>query len=230
MFGFLKQKSCLLCHAPNEDAVCEGCLNDLRRLYLRADTVCPLCAAVSVNAAVCGHCQNHPPRYARLWASAEYAAPLPALLHEWKHLSRNTFSAVFQTLMRENPPPWLPESGADCILAMPLSRQRRLFRGFNQCDETAETAADIYGLPVLSRDTVFRQHKPPQSTLSQAERRRNVRGVFQAAPSVKNRKILIMDDVLTTGATLSELARSLRHAGASAVFVWVLARNRGKNI
>lgn len=224
MRSFL-QSSCLLCHAAADAAVCSGCLNDLAALYTDAGQVCPLCARASVGGAVCGSCQQEPPPYQAFWASLRYAAPIPALLHEFKHLQQPEYGRVFQTLMAANPPPWLHGQVVDAVLAMPVSRLRRIQRGFNQSDELAEWVTRYYNLPLLPSDCVDRQHKPPQSTLDAVRRRQNVKNVFQAADIVKNRKILIIDDVRTTGATIGELSRTLKRSGAAAVFVWVVACN-----
>lgn len=127
--------------------------------------------------------------------------------------------------MLANPPHWLPESGIDAVLAMPLSRKRRIYRGFNQSDELAAAVTRYYKLPLLPHFSVQRVHKAPQSTLLGAERAKNVRRSFTVDLDVKNRKVLIIDDVMTTGASIFELARTLHHSGAAAVYAWVVARN-----
>ncbi|MDO4434066.1 MAG: ComF family protein [Alysiella sp.] len=222
---FVQRKSCLLCHAWQSQPICEGCLNDVQTLFLHDNQVCPKCARPIISGSLCGQCQTKPPFYDALWASCNYTTPLPALLHEWKHICRAEYGRLFSQLMLLNPPLWLPESQIDAVLGMPLSRERRLQRGFNQSDELAQEITRYYNLPLLPHYSVFRQHRPPQSTLAEAERQQNVRHIFQVAENVKNRKILIIDDVVTTGATLSELARTLRKSGAAAIYVWVVARN-----
>lgn len=197
----------------------------MTRLFTDAASCCPLCARPGSGNSVCGGCQNTPPPYRAFWASLRYRAPLPALLHEFKHTGRLEYGRALAELMTANPPPWLRTHGTDGVLAMPVSRLRRLERGFNQCDELAAWLARRHTLPLLPPGSVQRSHKPPQSTLPAAERQKNVRNAFQAADIVKNRKILIIDDLKTTGATLSELARTLNRTGAAAVFVWVAACN-----
>ena len=113
--------------------------------------------------------------------------------------------------------------------AMPLSKARRLYGGFNQADELAARLAQHYGWPLLPRDTVFRRHHAPQSTLKSDERQRNVRHAFAVQSGlVKNCNLLLIDDVVTTGATLNELARVLKRAGAGRIFCWTLARAQMK--
>ncbi|ULJ60674.1 ComF family protein [Wielerella bovis] len=221
----LHHKTCLLCHFQAASNICEGCLNDIRRLYQRTEHVCPQCAQFNMNGAICGKCQLSPPPYQKLWACAQYHAPLPNLLHEWKHTQRSEFTSIFATILRENPPPWQPEKHCDAILAMPISRERRLMRGFNQCDDLAHVITQHYKLPLLPNNTVFRKHKPPQSSLKAAERATNIQNVFQVNGDVKNCKLLIIDDVMTTGATIAELAQTLLNSGASEIYACVVMRN-----
>lgn len=205
--------------------ICSGCLNDIRTLYRTANECCPSCARFSIDGSICGQCQNQPPQIAKFWASAIYAAPIPAILHEWKHLRQQQYSKLLTQIMLDNPPPWLPESQIDGVLAMPISRQRRIYRGFNQCDDLADKITQHYKIPLLPYNCVFRAPKAPQSTLNATERRKNVRGSFTVDFNVKNRKVLIIDDVSTTGASIFELARTLQKSGAAAIYAWVVARN-----
>lgn len=151
------------------------------------------------------------------------------MLYAFKHQADQRMLRPLCTLMAAHPPPWVEPVQADCVLAMPLSKERRLQRGFNQSDGLAEALAKQYSLPVLPRTAVFRRHQAPQSTLKRSERRRNLKNAFVINNQlVKNRKILLVDDVTTTGATFEEMARTLKQAGASAVFCWALARTRLK--
>lgn len=218
---------CLICETSIQAAkpLCSGCLNDIRRLYHHADQFCPQCAQWNGTGKICPDCQNNPPPYQKLWACADYLAPLPALLHEWKHSRQGEFAAIFQTILQENPPPWLAEAQIDAVLAMPISRKRRFMRGFNQCDDLTEVITKNYKIPTLPTDTILRQHKTPQSTLNAAERAENIINAFSVQQSVKNRKILIIDDVTSTSATLQELARTLQQSGAAEIYACVVMRN-----
>lgn len=208
-----------------DSCICSGCLKDSQILYRSDIQRCPTCARFSTDGSMCGRCQKSPPPVVKFWASAIYAAPLPHLLHEYKHIRHVQYGRYFSQLMLNNPPPWLLESGIDAVLAMPLSRERRIDRGFNQCDDWVKEITTYYKLPILPHDAVKRVHKVPQSTLKQAERQKNIRNSFSVEMNVKNRKVLIIDDVSTTGASIFELARTLRKSGAAAIFAWVVARN-----
>lgn len=112
----------------------------------------------------------------------------------------------------------------DCLIPVPLHPSRFRARGFNQALELARPIAAKLRLPLCPgwcrrvRDTA------PQRLLDAAERRGNLRGAFAATENVRGRRVALLDDVLTTGATLHEAASALKKAGAAWVEVWVLAR------
>lgn len=172
---------------------------------------------------MCGHCQRRPPACARVFASYDYTPPLVQMLHRLKYGGDSALLPPLAALMCEYPPPWLPETPIDAVLAMPLSAARLAERGFNQSAWLAEAVAARYGWSCVPPQAVARTHRPPQSTLSRTARRRNVRGVFRIIGDVKNRNLLLIDDVVTTGATVNELAQSLKRSGAAAVYAWTLA-------
>lgn len=210
---------CALCRAPDPSdlGLCAGCLNDLPRVAF----ACPRCArALPRPDLPCGRCQTHPPAFDHAIALFRYAAPLDGLLLQLKfgqaaHLAR-LFAALLAERLRSEPLP-------DCILPVPLHPGRQRERGFNQAIEIARPLARRLGC-ALDLDTCIRSRAtPPQSRLSARERRRNLRGAFRLtrAPA---RHIALLDDVMTTGSTLDELATLLRRGGAERIDVWVCAR------
>lgn len=224
--------SCLLCHAlcppSTAERLCGGCLRDLQQLAVRTEDVCPRCAGVSSGGAVCGQCQQKAPPFDALWTSVYYQPPVSGVLHSFKHLRDISLAAPLAVLMKSLPPPWLAEQDFDWVLAMPLSRERRLFRGFNQCEELLRLLAADFAWRPVPQSAVYRRFAPPQSTLAAEERRRNVRGIFEAVGNFNNCKVLLIDDVTTSGATLGELSRTLKKAGACSVFAWTLASAKMK--
>ncbi|STZ77162.1 competence protein [Bergeriella denitrificans] len=179
---------------------------------------------------MCGRCQKKPPAYERMWASVYYEPPVSTMIHEWKHLADLSLGGVLAGLMLRHAPDWLAAERIDYLLPVPLSKERRLFRGFNQSEGLVEHLAQHYGWRILPRDSVLRADKPPQSTLKSSERLRNVRHVFSLAqPLPPQCNILLVDDVMTTGATLAELSETLKKSGAQNVFCWTLARAQMKN-
>lgn len=210
---------CLLCGARAAQAnLCQGCRSDLP--YLPRDR-CPRCAAPSLDGAVCGACLQQPPPFDRALASCAYAYPLDRLVHAFKYSGELAVAPLLADLLlrevRDAPYPQL-------IVPMPLSRERLRERGFNQALEIARPIAAALGIQ-LSVDACLRvQHAPPQSGLAWAERAKNIAGAFVCMEDMAGRSVAVVDDVLTTGATLSEIARVLRMRGASQVIGWVATR------
>ncbi|PIT53707.1 amidophosphoribosyltransferase [Snodgrassella alvi] len=145
------------------------------------------------------------------------------MLSAFKHQRQLALLDTLASLMLAQPPQWLEQVKIDAVLAMPLSRKRLFERGFNQSQLLAAIIARHYALPVLRPDCVQRSYRPPQSTLRKSARQRNVRGVFRLNHAVKKRNLLLIDDVVTTGATITELAQTLKKSGASRIYVWTLA-------
>jgi ComF family protein len=120
----------------------------------------------------------------------------------------------------------LSEQSFDIVVPVPLHRKRERQRGFNQAEILAKELARLRKIPLGSRDCMRVRDTPPQTGLRAAERRKNVAGAF-AVPHperVQGKRVLLIDDVLTTGATASACAQALRKAGAKGVWVATLAR------
>lgn len=218
------QQKCVLCQTFGAEKICSGCLNDLRGCFTSPKRVCVRCAAPYDVGDVCTLCQRKPLPFAAMWASAHYVAPMPAIIHAWKHQRNNALLSVLWAIMRQNPPIWLPETRIDAVLAMPISKKRLWQRGFHQTEELAQQLAQHYRLPLMPRHSVQRQHRQAQSQLGYSARQRNIRNVFHIHADVRDQHILLIDDVYTTGATLTELARALHEAGAMAIYAWTVSR------
>ena len=112
----------------------------------------------------------------------------------------------------------------DAIIAVPLHRSRLLERGYNQAIELARPIAAALDLPLLRSGIERRRATAAQSLLPARDRYANLRGAFRIARDVRNRDLSVVDDVLTTGATLNALAAALKAAGANSVRGWTIAR------
>jgi ComF family protein len=112
----------------------------------------------------------------------------------------------------------------DLILPVPLHRQRLRVRGFNQSLEIARPIGRHFGIPVTSRLCRRVRATPAQTGLDRKTRRKNLRQAFQLNGGVQGQAIALLDDVVTTGSTVTELARLLKRSGASRVDVWAVAR------
>jgi len=206
---------CALCAAPAGDAlICAACDNALPRL----GPACPCCALPTPGGIVCGRCIAHPPPFARAHAAFAYAFPLDRLLQAMKYGGALAYADYFAGALARGIAVW-----PDVLVALPLAPARHRQRGFNQAQEIARRLARIGNVPAVrgirrTRDT------PAQAALPWKERSRNVRNAFAALPSVAGRRIAIVDDVMTTGATLIAAASAARRAGALSVDAFVVAR------
>ncbi|HEY7649025.1 MAG TPA: ComF family protein [Methylomirabilota bacterium] len=223
-------------HAGRRDPLCGACWMAIARLHA------PCCARCGLPfltfsppdsgdlpdgrrraTALCAGCAADPPPYDWARAAGVYVDPLRAALHAFKFhgaraLARPLADLVIEQWGREVP------ADVDALVPVPLAPARERQRGFNQAGLLAERLARGLGRPVQPRWLCRARPTPPQSELGAAERWANVRNAFQAAPAVGGRHLLVVDDVLTTGATAAECARALRAAGARAVGVVTVAR------
>jgi ComF family protein len=213
---------CALCMAPGTP-LCEACRADSA---LPAPT-CALCAiplAHAVAGARCGRCLRRSPRYDATVAAALYAAPFDQLLRRFKYGAALAYAPLFADLLA----PQCGRLALDAVVPLPLSRERTAARGFNQAVEIARPLARRLGVPLVT-DAVLRiVDTAPQAGLRFDERRRNVRRAFctvdAAARRLAGRTIGVVDDVMTTGATLDEFARTLKRAGVARIVNLVVAR------
>ena len=201
-------------------SLCSRC----RDVLPRNDCACRRCAAplgAPSDDADCGACQSNAPPYHAARAPFLYAFPLDAALKRLKFRQRLLYAPVFADLLLPSLNRTFPD--CDALVPVPLHRHRHVLRGFNQADEICRPLARASGLPMIM-NVVRRRATRPQSGLTATERRRNLRHAFAIRGNVTGCYPLIIDDVLTTGSTCSELARALLAAGAKRVGVLVVAR------
>jgi len=213
----LPAQPCLLCGTyTRHDGWCPTC--DAGLPYL-AHACCPICALPTPDGSVCGHCLQHPPHFDHTAAVFAYAFPVDKLVQALKYGEQLALAdALSRRLVQriEQPP--------DRILAMPLHHVRLRERGFNQSLELARGICRQLKVPLLTNSARRIRNTTQQSALPWKERKRNMRNAFACDDNLSGLHIGIVDDVMTSGTTLDELARTLRHAGASKISAWVVAR------
>lgn len=212
---------CLLCGggADSERDLCAACAREMPWNH----PCCGRCALpLATSAAQCGHCLQHPRPWDRAWVPLRYGWPLNRLVTRFKFSANLACGRVLADLWRQaGPPPLRP----DCIVPVPLHAGRLRQRGYNQALELARPLARAWAIELDSGLLRRRRATPPQSELDAVTRRRNVRGAFAlTAKGALPRHVALLDDVMTTGATLAECSRVLRRAGVRRVDVWALAR------
>ena len=210
--------SCFLCRGKAADILCAQCDADLPRLR---EPLCPRCALASPGGAVCGRCLTQPPHYDATVAALAYAFPADVLVHALKFRSELALASLFGNILAEKV---VATERVDVLLPVPLSAKRLRSRGFNQALEIARYVARAAGAPLSPELCERTRDTPPQLDLPMDERARNVRGAFHCPKLVAGARIAVLDDVMTTGTTLDEVAATLKRAGADRVVNWVIAK------
>jgi ComF family protein len=194
--------------------LCAACDCDLPRL---AAPRCPRCALDSPRGEVCGRCLTEPPHYDATSAALAYEFPADTLVHALKFRGELALAGFLGRLLEET----LETNAVDRVVPVPLSAARLRQRGYNHAAEIARhVARGRLDLALCERN----RETPPQMELPFAERRRNVRGAFRCTRALAGESIAVVDDVMTTGATLNEIAAVLKAAGAARVVNWVVTR------
>jgi ComF family protein len=209
---------CFLCRGAARGLLCAECDADLPRLQ---GPLCPRCALASAGGQTCGRCLSRAPAYDATVAALAYEFPADALIQALKFRGELALAPVLGALLAAR----LPRGARpDFVLPVPLSAARLRQRGFNQALEIARSLAAAAGAPLAPRLAERRRDTAAQLELALAEREANVRGAFACDAALEGAEVALVDDVMTTGATLGELAATLKRAGAARVVNWVVAR------
>ena len=172
-------------------------------------------------ARICGGCLQTPPYFHVTRSPYAYQAPISHLITALKYQRRLSLVPVLAGALAEH----IENCSAvvDALLPVPLHTSKLRRRGFNQSLELARPLARRFGIPILH---ALQRHRatPAQSSLHADERRHNVRHAFRIAQPFDHQRVAIVDDVMTTGSTVNEIARLLATAGAEEIQVWCIAR------
>jgi ComF family protein len=222
---------CHICKGHLADAgdihVCAPCREKLQFIN---SPLCSVCGVPFVTAGgtdhPCGPCLGHAPAYTAARSAILFAGGAQELIHRFKYDHNVRLRSSLGLLTAAQLAGFVAEIAPDLLLPVPLHRKRLRWRGYNQAVLLGEILAKEWGVP-LQRDNLRRiRWTEPQTHLAAAERARNVRGAF----AVRNRDVLegkrvvLVDDVFTTGSTVEECAATLRRAGTAAVYVVTVAR------
>ena len=213
---------CAFCHTWPSQRICNACV----ARFAQPATRCQRCALrVPAGVEVCGACIQTPPSFDACIAAVDYAYPWADALAQFKFRGDPDWAKALSTLMRSTP--WMEPAleAADRVLPVPLSTERLRERGFNQ---SALLARRLAG-PKTDLHTLLRLHATEaQSSLPRAQRMRNLRGAFAVEPiraaALRGQRVVLIDDVMTTGATLQAATLALREAGVAHVTAAVLTR------
>ncbi|HRY07896.1 MAG TPA: ComF family protein [Hyphomicrobiaceae bacterium] len=219
---------CLKCHEPlsTQDTLCPACWRTID--FIRP----PLCERLGIPlpfdsgaGTLSAKALAEPPVYGRARAVARYDGVMRQMIHDFKFRDRHDASKLFGR--------WMAEAGAsliadaDVIAPVPLHRWKLLKRRFNQSALLATQVSQLTGIPNAPLALARTRKTVPQLGLTAIQRQQNVKGAFSVPsrqrPAIEGRRVLLVDDVITTGATISAATRALLAAGASSVDILALA-------
>ncbi|MDR1276997.1 MAG: ComF family protein [Candidatus Accumulibacter sp.] len=224
------EQDCLLCASPAQrEILCEACEAELPRL---SEACCPRCALPSPEGRLCGRCLAKPPYFDAARAVFRYEFPLDKLVQSFKYGQRLALAGYFGRAMAALGPPGgeAARPAVDVLVPLPLYPVRLRKRGFNQSLELAKFVASAWKVPIDGEHCARVRDTPAQADLPWKERKANIRNAFDCSGGFLGKRVLIIDDVMTTGASVGECARSLKRAGAAWVGVLVLARALPKRL
>lgn len=222
---------CQVCGELDDALFCETCRAQVE--FIRAP-FCPTCGQALDpqvrGARTCVDCQDRRP-FSGARAVGMYASALREAIIRYKYSGRRRLARPLGEMLAElalddEAPGSLPLSTAAAIIPVPLYPRRRAWRGFDQAELLCGPLAQALGLPVWTDALERVRDTTPQVSVRGRQRLDNVKNAFEARKTwrLKDRSVILVDDVFTTGATISECARVLRQAGAGPVYVLTVAR------
>lgn len=220
VLALLAPERCAFCGSVDSaGGACSGCRDELPW-----NAVCyPGCAQPLPAAALRAKCLKRPPAFDSAWTALVHLDPVRRGIHRFKFAAAFDQGRLLGRLMadrlsrRDAPLP-------DLVIPVPMPRRKLWTRGFNQTQELARPLRDIVNIEVAPEAARLRRTPQEQIGQTAAQRRRNLRGAFHIERNLAGLHVALLDDVMTTGATLDALARAARKAGATRIETWALAR------
>jgi len=228
LWKFLFPAGCLLCAARSSvtgnDYLCRSCLDDLQ-YNSHACSRCALPMHSHGPAGLCAECLKSPPVFDGCLSAFIYAQPLEWMIQQLKFNEKLSYAPLLSSLMlRYLQMVPCEKFLADAIIPMPLHPKRLKQRGFNQSLVLLEPVAAEMNIPVDSSSCIRVRDTPHQTGKTAKQRRQNIKGAFQFDNQKNYKHVIIFDDVITTGSSVSELSKVLKRSGVEEVDVWSLAR------
>jgi ComF family protein len=225
--------ACSLCGGASNENICAGCHQQFfsKRAHRCAQCANPL---TDPSAHICGTCLQDPPAFDSTVVATDYAPPVDQLVLALKFGGRLALAPLFADMLRDA----LLQTHAqertlpNYMIAVPLGTQRLAERGFNQALEIAKPLSQSLGIKLITQLIIRQRDTRAQAMLHPDERHKNIRNAFTVSPTgidkIKGQHIAVVDDVITTGVTLNELAATLKRFGAARVTNLVFARTLPK--
>ena len=225
----LLPRRCVVCElqpGAASTSICTQCEADF---FATAAARCERCA-IGLPAGgfstprICGRCLSNVPHFDATTTLADYVSPVDGMVLALKFTARLDLARFFGQLLASRLSSASAPTNESVVIPVPLAFERLRQRGFNQSHQIARAFASAAGRRLVGDRLLRIRHTPPQQSLALAERRRNVRGAFAVEGSLSGQHVFVVDDVMTTGSTLNEVARVLKQAGAAHVHNLIVAR------
>jgi ComF family protein len=215
--------TCILCDNKGfaRKDLCFYCLDQL----VKNTSCCYQCGCYlksSDNHTLCGQCLKSPPDYERTVAPFVYQGIISYLIKGLKFDSQYKNARLLGMLFTEQ----LPQDAKlpECIIPVPLHKNRYRERGFNQSIEIARTVGKQLAIPLELKACIRHRDTPHQVSLPAKDRHNNIKNAFSVVKTIQYSHVALLDDVMTTGATVREIARILKTAGVEKIEIWACAR------
>ncbi len=216
---------CALNPAAPATLICASCEADFFAVTARCERCAIVLPAVDAGAPrICGRCLADGPHYDATTAVADYLSPVDGMITALKFTARLDLAGFFGRMLAKRVSTLESALRDAIVVPVPLAFERARQRGFNQSHQIARAFAAAADCRLVADRLLRVRHAPPQQSLALKERRRNVRGAFSVEGDLAGCHILVIDDVMTTGSTLEEVARVLKGAGAARVHNLIVAR------
>jgi competence protein ComFC len=228
MLDFVYPQRCPVCQATlssGRELMCQNCMLKFREKKRLLGPYCPSCKRQLPSLTDGCECEGSVQALEAVFSLGVYEEEMEALIENFKYKRKRRLGSFLSEVLGESLLDSVKLPRADFIVPVPLHKRKLRERGFNQSEAVAGQLSQKLGIPVLSDSVIRKKNTRTQTGLSREERRKNVKGAFRLTGKVglEGRGLFLVDDVLTTGATMSECARTLKSAGADKVWGITLA-------
>ncbi|MFA4858861.1 MAG: ComF family protein [Candidatus Margulisiibacteriota bacterium] len=223
---------CAVCKNVSSLMFCDSCLSKVK--YLDSQRGCVYCGLpkdpkFGRKVLLCKDCTRARPHFDLARSLTIYEGVIRRAIHQFKFSNKKMLAEPLGKIIKSRLTAAFPEiinCGAEVTIAVPLSDRRRSSRGFNQAEVLAKCAAECLGIPYQNEIITRSRETLPQFDLPKEKRSTNVSGAFRInnPKAIQDQRILLVDDIYTTGATVNECAKTLKQGGAAKVYVLTLAR------
>lgn len=233
ILNFLLNSRCYLCNASaHQHDLCTDCYHDLPFFPIDNANFCPKCGEKSQNHELCDYCLTYQTDFDYTIPTFLYEFPLKSMIPEFKYAKNLVTGSILGHLMSDFINQYYKNHQDKCfpdlMIPLPLHDKKLKSRGFNQSLELARILKNRLKIPLYSDICVREVQTQVQASLNFEGRLKNVENAFKIVESkkncVQNQRVVLVDDVMTTGTTLREVAKILKQAGAKEVVLWVIAR------